>query len=432
MRTCKAALALLAACAAAEAAGQTTAITGATVHTVGPAGTIEDATILIENGNVTAVGTDVSAPAGARTVDASGKIVTPGLFTPFGQIGLVEVDAVEGTVDYVQRGDRYGASFDVADAYNPRSTLVPTNRIEGITQALIAPEAAEPDELGNRSRVISGLASVVQLSDEDWLVRRGAVMVANLGETGSAVAAGSRAAAMMALEMALADARDFAQNREAFLQRNRRDYSVSYSDLEALQAVVDGSIPLLLRVHRASDISAVIGLARDHDVRVIIMGGTEAWLVARELASAGIPVILDALTNLPQNFDRLSARLDSPALLSRAGVRFAIGGGGPNQNHNARNITQAAGIAVANGLSKAAALEAVTLAAAEIYGVGDRLGSIEQGKRANLIIWDNDPLELTSFPDQVLIGGEPVPMESRQTLLRDRYLEVSDTPPAFR
>lgn len=432
MRTLKATFALLAAFAAADAAGETIAITGATVHTVGPDGTFRNATILVENGSIAAVGADVSVPTGARTIDASGKIVTPGLFTPFGQIGLVEVNAVEGTVDYVQRGDRYAASFDVADAYNPRSTLVPTNRIEGITQALIAPEAREIDDLGNESRVISGLASVVQLSNEDWLVQRGAVMVANLGETGSAVAAGSRAAAMMALETALEDARDFSQNREAFLQRNRRDYSVSYSDLEALQAVIDGRVPLLLRVHRASDISTVIRLAREYDVRVIVMGGTEAWLLAEELASAGIPVILDSMANLPQNFDRLNARLDSPALLARAGVRFALGGHGANQNHNARNITQAAGIAVANGLSRAAALEAVTLAAADIYGVGDRLGSIEAGKRANLIIWNSDPLELTSFPDQVLIGGEPVPMESRQTLLRDRYLEVSDTPPAFR
>ncbi len=432
MRALGATLVLVTAFAAANAAAQLTAITGATVHTVGPAGTIENATILLENGNVTAVGADVSVPAGARTVDATGKIVTPGLFTPFGQIGLVEVNAVEGTVDYVQRGDRYAASFDVADAYNPRSTLVPTNRIEGITQALIAPEAAPVDESGNQSGVISGLASVVQLSDEDWLVQRGVVMVANLGETGSAVAAGSRAAAMMTLESALDDARDFSQNRDAFLQRNRRDYSVSYSDLEALQGVIDGSVPLLLRVHRASDISTVIGLAEEFGIRIIVMGGTEAWLVADALASAGVPVILDSMANLPQDFDRLNARLDAPSLLSEAGVRYAIGGDGANQNHNARNITQAAGIAAANGLAHAAALEAITLAPAEIYGVDDRLGSIEPGKRANLIIWESDPLELTSFPEQVLIGGEPVPMESRQTLLRDRYLEVSDTPPAFR
>lgn len=414
-------------------AAQTIAVKGATVHTAGAAGKIENATLVISDGRITAIGAGLATPAGAREIDASGKIITPGLITPFGQIGLVEVDAVEGTVDYVQRGDQFSASFDPAAAYNPRSGLVATNRIEGITHAVIAPGAQAPDELGNQSRVLSGLASVVQLSDEDYMVERGAALVANLGETGSEVAAGSRAAALMVLRTALDDARDYARNVQAFNQGNRRQYSLSRSDLEALQGLLDGEMPLLVRANRANDISSAVRLAADYELDLIVLGGAEAWMVAEELAAAGASVILDSLANLPDSFDQLNARLDAASVLAKAGVRIAIGGDGANQNHNARNITQAAGIAVAHGLSWDEALAAVTLAPAQMYGVADRIGSLEAGKRADFVIWNDDPLELTSYPDQVFIGGEAVPMQSRQTLLRDRYLDQqSNKPPAFR
>jgi imidazolonepropionase-like amidohydrolase len=156
-------------------------------------------------------------------------------------------------------------------------------------------------------------------------------------------------------------------------------------------------------------------------------------MVADELAAAGASVILDTLANLPDTFEQLNARLDAAAILARAGVRFAIGGDGASQNHNARNITQAAGIAVANGLPWDEALRALTLAPAEMYGIAGRVGSLEAGKRADLVIWNDDPLELTSYPEQVFIAGEAVPMESRQTLLRDRYMaRSSGKPPAFR
>ena len=419
--------------ASGSVAAQAIAVKGATVHTAGPAGKIENATILISDGRITAIGAGVATPAGAREIDATGKIVTPGLVTPFGQIGLVEVNAVEGTVDYVQRGDQFSASFDPSAAYNPRSSLVATNRIEGITHAVIAPEAQGPDALGNQSRVFSGLASVVQLSDGDYMLERGAALVANLGETGSDLAAGSRAAALMVLRTALDDALDYGRNVQAFEQGNRRQYSLSRSDLETLQGLLRGELPLLVRANRANDISAAVQLAADYELDLIVMGGTEAWMVADQLASAGASVILDSLANLPNSFDQLNARLDAASILAKAGVRIAIGGDGANQNHNARNITQAAGIAVANGLSWDEALKAVTLAPAQMYGVADRIGSLESGKRADFVIWNDDPLELTSYPDQVFIGGEAVPMESRQTLLRDRYLDrSSNKPPAFR
>lgn len=423
----------LAALIAAPAYAGITAITGATVHTVGPQGSLENAVVLIEDGIITAVGTDLEIPAGARQIDAANKVITPGLMTPMGQIGLVEVDAVPGTVDFIQRGDQFSAGFDVADAYNPRSSLVAINRIAGITHAVIAPDGAPMDLVGNQSRVLSGLASVVHLGNtDDYLLARGVAVFVQLGETGGELAAGSRAAALMILRTALDDARDFAANQEAFEQRRRRNYSLSHTDLAALSVVLTGERKLVVDVHRASDISATLRLADDYDIQLIIAGGTESWLVAAELATAGVPVILDSIGNLPGSFERLNARLETAAILAEAGVRFTVGGDSFSQNHNARNITQAAGIAVANGLPWADGLAAITLAPAGIFGLDEQIGSIERGKRADLVIWNDDPLELQSYAEQVLIGGQLMPMESRQTLLRDRYLQESPLPPAFR
>ena len=174
----------------------------------------------------------------------------------------------------------------------------------------------------------------------------------------------------------------------------------------------------------------LIDFVDDYSVTAIIIGGTEAWMLADEIAAAGIAVLVSPTTNLPGNFDRLNARLESAAILSQAGVKIAIADSGA-QTHNARNITQAAGNAVANGLEWDAALRAITLAPAEIFGMGSITGSLESGKAADVVIWPGDPLELTNYPDQVFINGVKIPMVSRQTLLRDRYLQT-DKPPVYR
>jgi len=417
---------------AAAAQAQVTAITGATVHTAGPAGTIENATILVVGGRITAVGNNVEVPAGAVRIDASNKIITPGLFSPLGAIGLSEVNAVPGTNDAVQRGGQFAAAFDVADAYNPRSLVVAVSRIDGVTRAVITPRPAGPDAEGNKSHVLSGLGSVVQLGDSpEYFVKRGAVVVANFGETGSSVAGGSRASAVQVLRSALDDARDYRQNKAAYSRGDWREYSISAADLEALSTVLAGDAALLFNVHRASDIEVVLGIAAEYGIRAIVAGGAEAWMLADHLAAAGVPVILDGITNLPTDFDHLNARLDSAALLSAAGVTVALGAA--VQTHNARLLTQSAGIAVANGLAWDEALKAITLNPAKIYGVDAVVGSIEPGKEADLVLWSADPLELTNYPDAVYIQGLPVAMQSRQTLLRDRYLDDSeDRPPAFR
>lgn len=423
---------LIALFASGAASAQTTAITGATVHTVGPAGTLDNATIIVDGGSIAAVGVDIDIPAGAERVDATGKIITPGLFSPLGQLGLSEVDAVAGTNDAIQRGDQFSAAFDVAEAFNPRSLVIAVTRIDGVTRAGITPRPGRTDSDGNSSRVLSGLGSVVHLgADSGYLVRHGAVVVANFGEAGSSVAGGSRAAAVQILRTALDDANDYRDNQAAYQRGASRDYSVSGADLDALLTVLDGNAALLFNVNRASDISRVIELAAGYDISAIVAGGAEAWMVADELAAAGVPVILDGINNLPADFDRINARLDSARILLDAGVAVAFGASA--QTHNARLLTQSAGIAVANGLSRDQALEAITLTPARILGVGEVTGSIEPGKDADLVVWSTDPLELTSYPDQVYIRGVAMPMESRQTLLRDRYLPGnSGKPPAFR
>jgi len=426
-------LSLLAMMFATSVVAETTAIVGGTVHTMGPQGTIENATIVIEDSRVISVDAGTSTPAGARTIDASGKIITPGLFSPMGNLGLVEVGLSAGPLDGAQMGDMFTAGFDVADAFNRRSTLIAINRVEGITRAVITPRPGRPDELGNTGHVLSGLAAIVNLGDgEDSLDRRGAAMVVNLGEGGSGLAGGSRAGALLTLRNALDEAIDYRDNKDDFERGARRTYRHDVADLEALQGVLSGATPLYADVHRASDIDVLMRLVDEYGLRAIINGGAEAWMLADRLAAADIPVVLAPQDILPGNFDRINARRESAAILNSAGVTITFADG-RSHTHNARNITQSAGNAVAYGLPWDDALRAITLTPAEIFGVASSVGSIEPGKAADIVIWPGDPLELTNFPEQVLIKGVSISMTSRQTLLRDRYLQTESVkPPAFR
>ncbi len=432
MKRLVAAFALLA--LALSAAADTTAIIGATVHTVGPQGTLENATIIIVDGKIFAVGAGIGVPDGATRIDATGKIITPGLFSPVGRLGLIEVSGSAGPVDSAQRGEQFTAGFDVADAYNPRSTLVAINRIEGVTRAAITPAPARwADEFGNIGHVISGLAAIVNLGDDHALDKRGAAMVVSLGERGSRMAGGSRTGAWLVLRNALDEAIDYRDHKGDFERGMRRDYRHSVADLEALQDVISGDIPILVDIERASDIAALIDLIDAYGLRAIINGGSEAWMLADQIAAAGLSVILAPTNNLPFSFDAINARLGAANILIEAGVTVAFASDVAFPSHNARNITQSAGNAVADGLDWDAALRAITLAPAEIYGVADTLGSIEPGKAADLVIWPADPLELTTYAEAVFINGESIPMVSRHTLLRDRYLQLdSSRSPAYR
>jgi imidazolonepropionase-like amidohydrolase len=405
--------------AAGPAAAQTIAITGGTVYPVsGPP--IRGGTVLIRDGRIAAVGANVDIPAGAQRIDATGKWVTPGLFESSTTMGLVEVDAVQETNDYRLRegegSDQVAAAFNVSDGINPRSMVIPVSRIAGVTTAisrptggLIAGQAIAIDLLGNRV--------------EDMTIASPVAMFATLGENARDAGGGARAGETMRLREVLEDARAWAANRGAFERGETRDYSVSRLDLAALQPVLAGRVPLAVEVHRASDIQAVLRIGREYGLKLIIVGGTEAWMVAQDLAAARVPVLVKVLNNLPGSFETLGATYENAARLRRAGVQVAITSG---ETFKAYTIRQEAGNAVAYGLPWEEALRAVTLAPAQIFGVADRYGSLEAGKVADVVVWDGDPLELLTRVNRVFIRGRDIPLVSRETQLRDRYRTLDD------
>lgn len=408
--------------AAAPMVAETIVLTGATVHTMGPQGTIRNAMVVIEGGKIRAVGASVAVPAGARRIDARGKVVTPGLLDSFTQIGLVEVNAVESSNDTTTENDRITAAFNAADAINPRSSLIPVNRVEGLTRAVVIPDTGES--------LIAGQAALIHLGGPgDYLVRSPAALFAALDEGGAGLSGGSRAASLLRLREAIEDTHDYIANRKAFEQGERRGYSLSRLDLEALVPVVRGELPLVLRAQRASDIQAALRLAKEHNLRLILSGVAEGWMVASEIAAAKVPVLVQPLVNLPGSFELLGATFENAARLHQAGVTVAFMSG---DAHNARNIRQAAGNAVAYGLPWDAALAAMTSVPARIWGLADSYGTLEPGKDADVVVWDGDPLEVTSYPEAVFIRGVQMPGKTRQTELRDRYKDLSGPlPPAY-
>jgi imidazolonepropionase-like amidohydrolase len=414
--------------AGATAAGaETVAITGATIHTMGPQGTIQNGTVVIENGKIRAVGASVPLPASVRRIDAHGQVVTPGLFDSYSQIGLVEVNAVEETEDAHSQDDRVTAAFNVADAINPRSMLIPVNRVEGLTRVVAAPNPGKS--------LIAGQGAIIDLGGPgdhpgDYLVRSPAAMFAVLGEAGAGLAGGARESSILLLREAFQDTLDYIANRKAFERGDRRPYLLSRLDLEALIPVVKGELPLVVGVNRASDIESTLRLAKEFRLKLILAGAAEGWVVARQIAEAKVPVLLNPLNNLPGSFESLGATLENPARLYKAGVTIAFMSG---DAHNSRNIRQEAGNAVAYGLPWDAALAAMTSVPARIWGIGARYGTLEPGKDADVVIWDGDPLEITSFPTAVFIRGKAIPMTSRQLELRDRYKDLkSPLPPVYR
>jgi imidazolonepropionase-like amidohydrolase len=394
---------------------QTIAITGGTVYPVSRP-RIENATVLVRDGSVVAVGRDLAVPAGARVIDARGKIVTPGLFNAGTQLGLTEISAVPSNNEGTHSGNDVAASFNVAAGINPGSQLIPVTRVEGITTALAAPDGG----------LVSGQAVVIDLLGEtvdEMLASPRAAMVANIAAKGAG--GGSRAGVMARLRQVLDDAREYQRRRADYRRGQTQPLAAPAADLEALQPVLAGSMPLVVRAHRRSDIEAALDLAAAYKLRLIIADAAEAWMLADRLAAARVPVILSPLTNIP-SYQALGARYANAALLARAGVRVALVSG--DGSHNSRLVRQEAGNAVSYGLSWDEALRAVTLTPAEIYGLADRYGSLQPGRVANVVVWSGDPFEFSTRVEAVLIRGQVVPLTSRQTELRDRYRTL---PPAY-
>jgi imidazolonepropionase-like amidohydrolase len=386
-------------------------IRNAKVHSVSSRGTIEHADVLVRGGRIAAVGAGLSAE-GAAVIEARNRPLTPGLFGGLTAIGLMEVSAEQATNDAtVSFGapawqQRWRPELDVTLAFNPRSTLLPVTRMEGLTWAMLGP---------NSDAIISGQGSAVTLDGRYDATLEGSRSLFVSWDAGASGNAGSRAALYMLMQQAIREARATAPPGEgALLQASGREALIPY--------LAGGRT--VFHVNRAADIRQLIAFATRNGMRPVIVGGAEAWVVADELARAAVPVIFDPLDNLPWNFDQIGASLDNAVRLQRAGVRIAFSSG---DIHNARKIRQLAGNAVAHGLPWEEALAAVTAAPAEIFGVGARRGRIAAGQVADLVLWDGDPLEITSMADQVWIGGREVEMRSRQTQLRDRYFQRRPT-----
>jgi len=414
---------LLLATPATASSAQTIAITGGKVHPVsGPV--IENGTVLVRDGKIVAVGANVPVPNDATRIDATGKWVTPGLINALTGLGVTEVGQVQATVDRGARGENsVAASFPVWEGINPASSMLPPARNDGITSVVVVPTGG----------LIAGQAALIDLvpgTVSDMVNKAPVAMVAQFGDprSGGTNARGEQYARLKEL---LDDARTYARRRADFERAQTRTFAARRADLEALIPVVERRLPLLVNADQASDIDAVLRLARDANVNVIIAGGAESWMLADRLAAANVPVVVGSMNNIPGSFSTLGSRQETPALLQRAGAKVVMiaNGSGGEEVFNVRNLKYDAGVAVAYGLPWDDALRAVTLTPAEVLGVANRVGSLQPGRDANIVIWSGDPFEFSTRVEHVLIRGNEVAQPSRQDELMQRYKTY---PPAYR
>ncbi|WP_033073381.1 amidohydrolase family protein [Sphingopyxis sp. MWB1] len=408
--------------AATPAAAQNVAITNAKLVIGDGSAPIEGGTVVIRGGKVVAAGAGVAVPAGVEQVDAAGRWVTPGLVAAFSRVGLTEVDAVGGTNDRSATRSRFSAGLDIAPALNPMGSPVAVNRGAGITRAIVAP--------GSSSSLFAGQGAVVDLGDDmDMITRPRALQFVAFGETGAAKAGGSRAATFLLFREQLLAARSYARGGAALAEWGN-DAMLQRADVEALGRVIDGTTPLFVRVDRAADILNVLKLKDDFPaIKLVLVGATDGWLVAPQIAAANVPVILSPLSDLPDSFERLAATQSNAGRLKAAGVDVSVGVFDDDDAHKMGYATQYAGNLVAltrvpgaSGLDWNQAFAAITSAPARSVGMEASIGSLRPGRVGDVVIWDKDPLELGSRPTAIWIDGKPQSLTTRQDRLRERYL----------
>ena len=409
------------------ASAQSVAIVGGTVYPAnGPK--IENGTVLIRDGKIVAVGASVVIPADARRIDARGKWVTPGLINSATSLGLSEAGGPQFSGGYNDTGaratDGITAAFEAWRGLNPVNTFIIPARQEGVTSVVVAPGGG----------MVGGKAAVIDLIDAtsaaEMLRRAPVAMIGDFGSPGGG-STDSRAEYWAKWRRLLDDVKAYQGRRAAYEAGNSRALAASRADLEALVPVVSGQLPLALGVDRASDIVAALAFVKEYGLRLWIMGGAEAWMVAREIAAARVPVFTGAMSNIPTDFNSLGQRQENAALLRAAGVTVVLIGNGPGgeESFNVRNIRQEAGNAVAYGLSWEEALRSITLTPAEVLGVANQIGAIAAGLDANVVVWSGDPFEFSSIAEQVFVRGRTFDTKSRQQQLTERYMTL---PPAYR
>ena len=399
------------------ASAQDLLIRNATVHTASARGTLQNTDVLVKSGRIAAVGSGLSA-GGATVVDAQGKPLTPALFGGITDIGVEEVSGESSTVDATLALGANAADmqvrpeFDVTLAYNPDSVLVPVARVEGIGWTMLS--------AGTRpgGSFIGGQGGAVRLDGSLDAVGPHALFV-TLGSDAAGLSGHSRAAQWMLLDQLIDEARGRipADSKFALLTPAGRATLANYlGDGAAVKPLV------VVRIQRAADIVRLLRWAKRRGVNIALLGAAEGWKVAPQIAAAKVPVFVDALADLPADFDSLGATLENAARLHAAGVKVSFSQFG-DASHNARKIRQLAGNAVANGLPWEAALAGLTATPAAAFGLGGELGAtIAVGQRADLVLWSGDPLDVANVARQVWLDGRAIPMRSRQTELRDRYL----------
>jgi imidazolonepropionase-like amidohydrolase len=422
---------LLLACSAliaTPASAQTIAITGGTVAVGDGSVPIENATVIIRDGRIASVGNNLTIPADAQRIDAKGKWVTPGLFAGFSRLGLSEVEAVEQTNDTIARRSSFSVGIDTADAINPRAKAIAVSRANGITRAVVAPAG------GNS--IFGGQGVVIDTGDDlNPITKTHALQYVEFGEAGSASAGGSRAASFTYFRNAIAEALDFRRGRE------RDDLFLKRPDLAALLPVIDGKVPLMVMVDSAVDIHRMLKLKAEFPtIRMILGGVSEGWEVANEIAAAKVPVVVNPMNDLPDRFEALSATQSNAGRMAKAGVSVSFGQIGDFDTLQIRLLPQYAGNMVAlnkvpgaTAMSWGQALASITSHPAEMMGLGGELGSLKVGRRGDVVLWDGDPLELSSAPVAVWIDGVRQPLGTRQDRLRERYKRPNegDLPKAY-
>jgi imidazolonepropionase-like amidohydrolase len=388
---------------------------------------VENGTVVISDGKIASVGANASAPAGATEIDARGLFVYPGMIDAGTSMALVEIESgAPGTVDTNELGDMNPNAMAWV-ALNPHSAHLDVTRVAGVTNAVSLPQGG----------LISGQAALINLSgtsQKELAVVPTVALVINFptlgggggffaqqqqGITPDAVTARERRVEEM--RRMLRDAEAYGRAQDAFA-RDPKSVPRPVSDLKlaALVPYARGERPVVFRAERERDIRAALNFAQEMKLKAVLLGGSEAWKAAALLKERNVPVILDGTLNLPlREDDPYDSLYENAAKLQRAGVRFAISTG--DSGAHVRDLPFHAGMAAAFGLPKAEALKAVTLYPAQIMGVGDRLGSIEAGKIANLVVTDGDLLEARTNVRHLFIGGRQIPLVSRHTMLYDQF-----------
>ncbi len=387
----------------------------ATVVTV-TKGTLENTSVLVENGKIAQVGTGINA-SDAEVIDCTGMFIYPGMIDGGTRLGLVEVSSVPETVDYAEIGN-VTPNMQALTTVNPNAEAIGVTRVSGVTTVLTVPTGG----------LFPGTAALINLNGytPDQMYGGFKAIVMNFPSSGRRGRFDRRSDEDIKKdsEKALKEANDIWENAKNYLSLKEAGAELQYyPEMDQLSKAVSGELPLLIVVDAASDIQNAIKWVEGKDIKVIFSGVAEGWRVADEIAKAGIPVITGPVQELPsRQSDRYDAAYANAGKMAKAGVKVAIR---TDEEENVRNLPFHAAFAAAYGLGKEEALKAITINPAEIFGIQDQYGSVEAGKRANLVVSTGDPLETKSQIMHVFIDGYRIPMSNRHIRLYQEFLERS-------